>query len=373
MSAPDTSPDRHTIDPPPPCAPYFDPARNGWVLSRYCDVLAAFREPRLQQVPASTKLPKPLGQARLDASAAISHLRLNQMRDHMTELIHPLIRSLRPDRKTDLVSELIRPWSIAILLAVLGQQGEEGQHCAAVANHLFGGPADTRRAFLRARLPTAAVLRALPEYVWLTARQKRAERHLNHLSAKIHLPGLRSVFLGVSQTLPGFLANAWLDLLSHPDVMQRLRTEPALLPGAIEELLRHAGLVHTLIRHASDDIRIAGIDIKSRQSVILKVASANHDPEQFPEPNRLVIDRRIDHREMSHLALGSGTHSCVGVQLVRTAAIIATEALLEGLPHRMLAGPVEWVRGPVLSFPRSLRVLARSIENQPRLQSKSSS
>ena len=168
------------------------------------------------------------------------------------------------------------------------------------------------------------------------------------------MPGLKSVALGISQTLPGFLANAWLALLQHPDVMRRLCSEPALLPGAIEELLRYAGLVHTLVRHAAADVRIGGAGIKAGQRIFLKVAAANRDPGQFQEPDSLIVDRCIRHPETGQLALGAGPHCCPGTHFVRLAAMEATRAFLERMPGCRLAGTVKWSQGPVLSFPRTL-------------------
>jgi cytochrome P450 len=163
--------------------------------------------------------------------------------------------------------------------------------------------------------------------------------------------GAQSLFLGVSQTLPDFLANAWLTLLEHPSQLMRLRAEPHLAPKAIEELLRYSGPVHTLVRQAEQTLELAGVTIAQGQRVIVKVALANRDPEHFPDPNSLDIARQ----NAGQLGLGTGPHSCVGAQLVRIAAISATRAFADKMAGAEVVYPVVWRRGSTLDAPSSLR------------------
>jgi cytochrome P450 len=194
-----------------------------------------------------------------------------------------------------------------------------------------------RRSLTRVRL---AVLRRIAN-----ARLKRILRSSG-------VPGAQSLFVGLSQTVPYFLANAWLALLENPSQLVRLRAEPHLMPRAIEELLRYCGTVHTLLRKANQTVDVAGVKIARGQSVLLKVSSANRDPEQFPDPNALDIGRR----GTGHLGLGGGPHSCIGALLVRMAAISAIRVFADRLDGAELIDPVVWRRGSVHSSPHSLRV-----------------
>lgn len=116
------------------------------------------------------------------------------------------------------------------------------------------------------------------------------------------MPMRTPAFVALSQTLPCFLANAWLALCRHPSELARLRAEPVLMPRAIEELLRYAGLARTLFRLATEDIDLGGIRIAEGERVRLMLASANRDPAQFPDPDRLDFTRR----SAGQLALGAG-------------------------------------------------------------------
>jgi len=162
----------------------------------------------------------------------------------------------------------------------------------------------------------------------------------------------KSLRTGIAETLPSFLANALLDLLQNPAEFARLRADVELASRPLEELLRHAGLVHTLVRTAMADVDIAGVRIARGEKVILKIAEANLDGGRFPEPDRLDLARRAS----GHVALGAGGHSCAGAVLVRMAAAIVTGALAARFSRVELSGPVEWHRGSTLSYPISIPV-----------------
>ena len=101
------------------------------------------------------------------------------------------------------------------------------------------------------------------------------------------------------------------------------------MPGAIEELLRYAGIVRRVFRRATADIDLGGVRIAEGELAVLMLASANRDPEQFPDPDRLLLARPA----AGHVSLGTGRNSCVGALLIRLAASVATGALEIGRAH----------------------------------------
>jgi hypothetical protein len=183
-------------------------------------------------------------------------------------------------------------------------------------------------------------------------QRRIADAQLQKLLRRAGVRGGQSLFVGISRTLPDFLANAWLALLEHPFQLARLRVEPHLMPKAMEELLRYRGPVHTLVREAGQTLELAGVTIVQGQRVILKVALANRDPEYFADPNSLDLTRQ----NAGHLGLGAGPHSCAGALLVRVAAISATRAFANKLPGAELVDPVVWRRGSTIDSPSFLRV-----------------
>jgi cytochrome P450 len=132
-----------------------------------------------------------------------------------------------------------------------------------------------------------------------------------------------------------------LALLTHPDQLARLRADPALVPAAVEELLRLDGSVPVASpRVATEDVEYGGVTIPRGAIVTVVLNAANHDPEHFPDPEGIHIDRV----GRTHIAFGFGVHYCLGVSLARAEAQIALETLLRRLPGLRLAVPVAEIR-----------------------------
>jgi cytochrome P450 len=143
------------------------------------------------------------------------------------------------------------------------------------------------------------------------------------------------------QTTADFLGNATVALLTHPDQLDLLRAEPELLPEAVEELLRFDGpLPVASPRIATEDVEYQGVRIPRGSIVGVVINSANHDPAQFTDPDRLDLARDRG----PHIGFGHGVHYCLGVSLARMEARIGIAALLRRLPGLRLAVPVERLR-----------------------------
>ena len=115
----------------------------------------------------------------------------------------------------------------------------------------------------------------------------------------------------------------------HPEEQAGLAREPALMPAAVEEVLRYLPPVWFVVRRTTAAVELGGVEIPAGQVVLPWTASANRDPSRFPDPDRLDI-RRDPNR---HLAFGHGIHFCIGAPLARLEANVALPMLLEQLPE----------------------------------------
>jgi cytochrome P450 len=128
-----------------------------------------------------------------------------------------------------------------------------------------------------------------------------------------------------NETTTTLIGNAVLELLAHPDQLERLRADRGLLPGAIEEVLRFASPVQLDPRRATRDVEVAGVKVPAERIVLSWLGSANRDEAVFSDPDRFDIGRP-DNR---HLAFGFGPHFCLGSNLARLEARVAIGALLD--------------------------------------------
>jgi hypothetical protein len=154
------------------------------------------------------------------------------------------------------------------------------------------------------------------------------------------------------ETTVNLIASGLYALLRHPDQLRRLRDDASLAPGAVEELLRYDAPVQLALRTALEDIEVRGVTIRRGQQVILLLASANRDAQQFPDPDRLDITRG----DSRHLAFGFGIHFCLGAPLARVEGEIAFRSLVSRFRTLELAGEPEYRENIVLRGLSSLPV-----------------
>jgi len=162
--------------------------------------------------------------------------------------------------------------------------------------------------------------------------------------------------VGGQETTTNLIGNGFLTLLRHPEALARMRDDPAVVPSAVEELLRYESPSQQTARLAPDDTELAGQAIRRRQAVIAVMAAANRDPARFVDPDRLDLERE-DNR---HLAFGWAAHFCFGAPLARIEAQVAFTTLLRRLPEvRRAAGPLVWRHNLGLRGLTELRVTYR--------------
>ena len=156
------------------------------------------------------------------------------------------------------------------------------------------------------------------------------------------------------ETTVNLITNGTLTLLRHPEWLERLRREPALMPRAVEELLRYEPPVQMLpLRTPLADVHVAGTTIPQGAPLILVLASGSRDPVRFDDPDRFDPTRE----DNQHLGFGSGVHNCFGAPLARLETQIALTELLEHLGDaRLVEDPPPYRRSPILRGPRHLPV-----------------
>ncbi|MFF3698065.1 cytochrome P450 [Streptomyces sp. NPDC002221] len=267
--------------------------------------------------------------------------RVRALRPYITRVVDGLMTAWRPGTEVDLVAQLAVPLPVTVVCELLGVPESDRGTLAGWSHDLFDAT-DTERV-------DAASHRIGDHLAHLvdTARATPGDGPLHSLLRDCHAGGLgRDEIVSLAalllvaghETTTHFIGNAVLALLRHPEAFDRLRRDPDLIPGALDELLRFDSPVSVAtFRHSTEDLRVGGVDIPAGSRVSIAPGAAHRDPAAFPDPGRLDLDRDAG----GHLAFGHGIHRCPGAPLARAEAEIALRALLTRFPGTRLAVPEE--------------------------------
>jgi cytochrome P450 len=137
-----------------------------------------------------------------------------------------------------------------------------------------------------------------------------------------------------NETTTNLLGNGMFALLSHADELRRLWQDPAIVPSAVEEMLRYDSPIQFTTRLAKADVEIHDTKIREGEWLYLVIGAANRDPEQFPDPDRFDVGRAGN----KHIAFGAGAHFCLGAPLARLEAQIALRSMRQRFANLRLSG-----------------------------------
>lgn len=213
--------------------------------------------------------------------------------------------------------ELVREWTqnVALLFFLaLRLDSQEKRARAERAAKEFG---EYARGLIRAR-------KRQPKDDLLTF-MVQAEHRGDFLSEDEVVANTVLLMIAGHETTSNLLANGLLAFSRHPDQMEHLRRDPDLIGPAIEECLRYDSPVKATVRWAKEDLEMDGRQTEAGQKFLLALASANRDPEQFPDPDRFDISRGTTPQQ--HMSFAVGIHYCLGAPLARLEGEIAFTTL----------------------------------------------
>jgi len=249
----------------------------------------------------------------------------------------------------DLVTELANPVPSMTALEMIGFDPEDWHDFAGPLHQLSyfaDGSAERNQALediarIDGRIETAiSERRRQPRNDAITRLVEYETDGLAFTDLELHGLVKMLVFGGLDTTMAS-MSNALLYLAENPQQRQRLIDEPALIPGAIEELLRYEAPVHAFARKVMTDTEIGGQPIKAGEKVYMLWASANRDSDRFENPDDVDFERRPNR----HLTFGVGGHRCLGAPLARLEMKIMLEEVLQRLPDFSIEP--EGVRHPI--------------------------
>jgi cytochrome P450 len=156
-------------------------------------------------------------------------------------------------------------------------------------------------------------------------------------------------------TTAGLIANTLWELMENPASLKRVQADPALIPGTIDESLRHCPSAPSSTRRAPVDFELGRVAIPAGSDLFFSFSAANRDPKKFPAPDTFDIDRDAS----ALLTFGGGAHFCLGAGLARMEARLVFEELFAAGRDFTLDEPVRWrINNPVVRAPERLMVSA---------------
>ncbi len=256
----------------------------------------------------------------------------------LTPLAHTLLDGLVDRGEGDLVAEFadrLPFWAISRKLGL--PEGHEDRQ-RSWAHALLALPTDPDGAHVAAVELTAVVgpvidARRRDPGDDVISQLVTGEVHGVRLTDEEVLSHVRLLFaVGATTTADALSSLLWV-LLHQPDLLDRVRRDPATRPALVRELLRWEPPVPLLPRMALHGGTVGGVELEPGAVVLGGIAAANRDPERFPDPDRFDIDRP----ETDVLTFGFGSKFCPGSHLARRQLLAALEVVVDRLPGLRLA------------------------------------
>lgn len=350
---------------------YWSEKGNYWLLTRYGDVhevvsdrqfekgvmkfkntdlfvklfpvgdLLEFREHSmlLQNPPDHTRLRGLVNKAFTPSMVAGLKPRIEAITN---ELLEGILSKSAKSKEFDLIAEMAYPLPATVIAEMLGIPTSDREKFKVWSHNITAALDPNPQPNLLNIAKVAGAYKDLIAYLRPLVADRRKERKNdlisalvaaeedgNHLSETELLANIVLLLIAGHETTTNLIGNGMLALLRNPDQLELLKSKPDLMPTAIDEFLRYDSPVQMVRRIAADNFQIGDTTIKSGQHVVPLIGAANHDPDQFKDPETLDITRE----DNKHISFGHGIHHCLGWSLAGAEGQIAISALLKTFPN----------------------------------------
>jgi pimeloyl-[acyl-carrier protein] synthase len=350
---------------------HWDRFLHAWVVTRYADVISVLHSFSADRTPTPAQLTSmglsglnPIAEVMVKqmlfmdapahtrlrglASVAFTPAKVRALREHIQEIVDGLLDRVMRRGEMDVIAEFAAPMPAIVTAEMLGVPTEDHANLkkwSADFAEMLGNFQHNPDRIPRVLESTNRLVDYFKNAIGKMRDHSReglihsfmaAEVEGDRLSEEEIVANCIVTMVGGQETTTNLIGNGLLTLLRHRAQLEQLRSEPGLIAPAVEELLRYESPSQHTGRIARQDVEMGGKMIRKGQAVIAIMAGANRDPERFPEPDTLILDRA----DNKHVAFGWSSHFCFGAPLARMEGQIAFETLLRRLPNLQLGADV---------------------------------
>jgi cytochrome P450 len=271
--------------------------------------------------------------------------KIEAMRSGIQAITDRLLDKVAGAGEMDAIRDLAFPLPVLVICELLGVPEDDRARfvTATASGAALLNPVPPTRAELdsanEGTLATGAYFEALFEKRRkeprddLLAMLVQAEEAGDRLTTEELRANVTLLFAAGHETTVNLIGNGIWSLLGNPSQWAAIRDKPALIPNAIEEILRYECPVQAVARTVAEPIEFGGDEFKKGDLIVALIGAANRDPEVFPDPDRLDVTRE----RLKPLSFGGGIHFCIGAQLARIEAEVVFSTLLRRMPDMKLA------------------------------------
>ncbi|MCV7196071.1 cytochrome P450 [Mycobacterium angelicum] len=343
---------------------------NFWALLKYEDVRFVSSNPALFSSTKGITIPDPAlanpvqegsliftdpprhRQLRKLINAGFTRRQVAILEPKIRDIVRGILDTVEPGSTHEFAEEIAAPLPTRIIAELLGAPPDDWEQFRAWSDAMTG-TADPE-----IELDTLVAAGQLYEYFHQLIGDRRVQARDDMLSilvnAEIDGHSLSDeelvnfaflLLVAGNETTRNLIALGTQALIEHPDQLRLLVGDPALIPSAVEEMLRWNSPVVHMARTATADVEIRGQSIRQGDMVVMLYGSANRDEDIFGSDSE---EFKVTRHPNPHIAFGCGEHSCLGAQLARLEACLLFDELLGRFPRLELVGPVTRVRATMV-------------------------
>ncbi|MBE5102262.1 cytochrome P450 [Priestia aryabhattai] len=357
----------------------YDEKTKIWDVFLYEDIVKILKNPKIfsserknKNIPTSNSIiamdPPRHNKIRALVNKAFTPRTIQLWSPRIQWHIEQLLENINGENQFDIVKTIAYPLPLTIIATIIGVPNSDMEKFREWTMSIVSGPADNSKETIEKNTQNVYQgFKNLTDYFSQIIKKKRNEPQDDIISVLVRaeedgfklsdeeIIGFSTLLLIAGhETTTNLITNSVYCFLEDELLFNQIKQDPALLPKAIEEVLRYRSPVHAMPRIVKEDTEMRGQKLKAGDEVVLWIGSANRDENQFDFADEFNLHRTLN----SHLAFGTGIHFCLGAPLSRLEANLTLLELIKRFPNMRLSNKkdIKPLQSPLMYGLKSLQI-----------------